>query len=100
MKTGYVMIAILALAGFAAVPGMAVDTTTGCCPNVCDTGGECQGGAWQTSPLPNGCCPTLETITQTPEWERCGTFCQAGQTPPGWPYGWCDEYWLRPDSNY
>ena len=100
MKTTYVTIAIFALAVLAAAPVMAADAYEGYCPNVCNAGGDCQGGAWQTSQLPNCQCPTLETITETPEWQRCGTFCEAGQTPPGWPYGWCDEYWLRPDSNY
>lgn len=31
---------------------------------------------------------------------QCGAFCAAGQTAPGWPYNFCSEYWLRPDSNY
>jgi len=32
--------------------------------------------------------------------DRCGTFCAADQTAPAWPYGYCDDYWLRPDTNY
>ena len=31
---------------------------------------------------------------------QCGTFCSAGQAAPGWPYGFHDEYWLRPNTNY
>lgn len=31
---------------------------------------------------------------------ECGAFCTAGQTAPGWPYNWCSEYWLRPNSNF
>lgn len=42
---------------------------------------------------PAPCCPADEALT-------CGAFCAAGQVSPGWPYGWCDEYWLRPNSNY
>ncbi|MGI6295448.1 MAG: hypothetical protein ACOX3G_05115 [Armatimonadota bacterium] len=30
----------------------------------------------------------------------CGAFCQAGQQSPGWPYNWCSQYWLRPNTNY
>lgn len=44
------------------------------------------------TPIPEACC---EVAPPT-----CGAFCEAGQVTPGWPYNWCDEYWLRPDSNF
>jgi hypothetical protein len=53
-------------------------------------------GQMQGTPImicPGPCCPAANASV-------CGTFCAAGQTPPGWPYGWCDQYWLRPNSNY
>ena len=44
------------------------------------------------TPIPEACCEIAPA--------SCGAFCEAGQVTPGWPYNWCDEYWLRPDSNF
>jgi hypothetical protein len=57
-----------------------------CCPQnmVCSPGGCGAGPSWD-------CCNVPPTT--------CGAFCAAGQAPVGWPYNWCDDYWLRPDSN-
>lgn len=42
---------------------------------------------------PVDCCTIVPTGT-------CGAFCAGGQNAPGWPYNWCSEYWLRPNSNF
>lgn len=44
------------------------------------------------TPIPEECCNVAP--------HACGAFCEAGQVSPGWPYDWCDQYWLRPDSNF
>jgi len=106
-RYGFLALAALALFAFAATGAYAADQ---CCPatqgckwvimyqpyNPGQTAGAGPGGATQTgTPVlvcPAPCCPA--------DNERyCGAFCAAGQTPPGWQFGWCDEYWLRPDSN-
>ncbi len=45
-------------------------------------------------------CTIWDTCNPDTAINICGTFCDAGQKPAGWPYGWCDQYWLRPDSNF
>lgn len=45
-------------------------------------------------------CTVWNTCNPDTAVNICGAFCDAGQQPAGWPYGWCDEYWLRPDSNF
>lgn len=44
-------------------------------------------------------CPTADPCNVVPQG-TCGAFCAAGQNAPGWPYNWCSEYWLRPNSNF
>jgi hypothetical protein len=44
-------------------------------------------------------CPAVDCCTVTPTG-TCGAFCASGQNAPGWPYNWCSEYWLRPNSNF
>ena len=57
-------------------------------------------GAGPTTRCPAGVpCPTNDLCNVVPEG-TCGTFCEAGQASPGWPYNWCSEYWLRPNSNF
>jgi len=81
-------------------------TSTSCCPsmagckwvimyNPATTSGAGPGGNAQGTPVlvcPAPCCPADNA-------RSCGAFCTSGQVAPGWQYGWCDEYWLRPDSN-
>lgn len=43
-------------------------------------------------------CPPVDCCRIAPQ--TCGAFCQAGQLSPGWPYNWCSEYWVRPNTNY
>jgi hypothetical protein len=43
-------------------------------------------------------CPPVDCCEIAPQ--TCGAFCQAGQLSPGWPYNWCSEYWVRPNTNY
>lgn len=45
------------------------------------------------------CAPAPDPCAVTPKGQ-CGAFCAAGQQAPGWPYNWCSEYWLRPNSNF
>jgi hypothetical protein len=68
--------------------------------------GSCQAQTCPTlsTPACTGCGPI---VTGYPASDccnvapaRCGAFCTSGQTSPGWPYNFCSEYWLRPDSNY
>ena len=79
-----------------------------CCPttapSVCPS---CSNPAWDRSPI--NVCPNLRTgagpavgqcVIADPWVSPCGAFCSSGQLAPGWPYGWQDEYWLRPNTNY
>ncbi len=71
------------------------------CPN-------CAAPAWDQTPVyiqpqgrgPFAAPPPRPDYVAVDPWSAlCGAFCEAGQVPVGWPYGWTDEYWLRPDSN-
>ena len=77
-------------------PAMTVTTpacpTTMSCPAPCGAGPQCWVQPTTDQYVPEACCGVAPP--------SCGTFCAAGQTPAGWPYNWCSEYWLRPDSNY
>lgn len=69
-----------------------------CCPQVSKPAATAQGpcdtcGAIVTGTPASDCCNVAPMGT-------CGAFCAAGQAAPGWPYNWCDEYWVRPNSNY
>lgn len=106
MKRIYLLaLTALMLIAFAAVAAQAADNTcvvtktesgeyTTVCPN-------CQAPAWDRTPVyvaPEGRGPAPEALAVDP-WTLCGAYCQAGQVPAGWPYGWTSQYWLRPDSN-
>ncbi len=81
----------------------------GCCPTgqgpqTCET---CPAPAWDPSPIyvqgPNN--PYCPPGTPVEYWAvnpmvKCGAFCAAGNLPPGWPYGWGAQYWLRPNTNF
>jgi len=54
------------------------------------------GPGYGTQPVAT--CPGAGNICNVNPLQ-CGAFCAAGQQAPGWPYNWCSEYWLRPDSN-
>jgi hypothetical protein len=62
------------------------------CPAATGAGPSCAWPNCPNTPSPNVC-----NVTPT---GQCGAFCAAGQQAPGWPYNWCSEYWLRPDSNF
>lgn len=76
-----------------------------CCPTaakpVCPS---CPNPAWDRTPIvvyPNarmGAGPA-QIVTTDPWVSPCGAFCSSGQLSVGWPFGWTDEYWLRPNSN-
>lgn len=60
-----------------------------------------------TCPAQANTCPSCSMMTiypgpcnQIANASQCGAFCSAGNQPVGWPYGWCSDYWLRPNSNY
>lgn len=67
---------------------------------------QCPAPAWDRTPVcveqPATTCPPGTTVYRTVDpWDAmCGAFCQSGQIPVGWPYGWSAPYWLRPDSNF
>ena len=99
--TALVALAILA-ASAALYAGDAYGAATGS-SEVCRT---CPAPAWDRTPIyvqqPNNpyCPPTTPVKAwKVDPWVRCGAFCAAGNIPPGWPYGWGAEYWLRPDTN-
>lgn len=71
------------------VPQVSQPATTGAGPTTCSP-------AQTATPAQRGAGASCDV---TPRGS-CGAFCAAGQASPGWPYNWCDEYWLRPDSNY
>ncbi len=62
------------------------------CPSCVGAGPTCP---WPNSPMTPA--PDLCNVTPT---GTCGAFCAGGQQPPGWPYNWCSQYWLRPNSNF
>ncbi len=62
----------------------------------CPATNEGRGPADSATCYPMTLYPTCNPVEQA---KQCGTFCSAGQQLAGWPYGWCDEYWLRPNSN-
>lgn len=62
----------------------------------CPATTEGRGPADSVTCYPMRVYPTCDPVEQA---KRCGAFCSAGQQPAGWPYGWCDEYWLRPNTN-
>lgn len=97
--------ALAALLISAMAVGVAADT---CYPRqdttVC---GNCPAPAYDRTPYCvevdppcRTCPPSPRQYVQVDPWVNCGAFCAAGQLPTGWPYGWHDQYWLRPDSNF
>jgi len=103
MKSTYLlalaMLAVFAFAGGLAfadqndypgiqVPQVSQPAATGAGPSTC-----CPPRTVNVCPTPGSSCDVAPAGT-------CGAFCAAGQVSPGWPYNWCDEYWLRPNSNY
>jgi|GEM_PF-1333729 len=112
MKTTYMLalatLAVLALVGaayadygdynygynnYSSAPGFA--SATSCCPSCAAGTGAGPACAWPNSPATPR--PDLCNVVPT---GTCGAFCSGGQQAPGWPYNWCSEYWLRPNSNY
>lgn len=68
-------------------------------PGTCLT---CPAPAFDRSPIPvqTGQPGTGPSYAMVDPWSICGTFCEAGQIPVGWPYGWQSDYWLRPNTNF
>jgi len=77
-----------------------------CCPTIsppCIACPSCASGGYDRSPVPvqiGGLCGAGPACGCVDPWVGCGAFCTAGQLAAGWPYGWRDQYWLRPDSNF
>lgn len=85
---------------FIYLDGAWVNATKEICPRVTQAPMAGAGPAPMTClPVQTTCTPCDSCNPQT-AYKICGTFCTAGQQPAGWPYGWCGDYWLRPDSNF
>ena len=108
MKSTYMlalaMLAVLVFAGgayadrgdydYSSVPGFGYPGNTYYgqpVPSGAGAGPSCVWPNCPSTPAPNSC-----NVTPT---GQCGAFCAGGQQAPGWPYNWCSEYWLRPNSN-
>lgn len=99
----YLAVFILTVSAMAAESSCCQSTTDGCN----GVAAQCPAPAWDRTPIyvqqPNNVYlpPTVPPKAwRVDPWAKCGTFCASGQIPVGWPYGWNDEYWLRPNSNF
>ena len=109
--TALAVVAVLALAGVIAIaqpmPAYNYNYNSNISPPQYVPSGYGAGPCATCAAVPacKGCGPV---ITGSPASDccnvapmgTCGAFCAAGQAAPGWPYNWCSEYWLRPNSNF